>query len=199
MVAGEITTRLVGEITASNALVKLLRLQQLTGGSLVTDDGTREPLDDSKEKLLRDTLQDLEPPVVVFCRFRDDLDRVASAAATLEWSYGEISGHRKDGLDDQGRLPDGLQAVGGQMQAGGVGVDLSRSRVGIVYSAGFSLGDYLQARGRLDRHGQRGENVTFIHLVARDTVDETVMRALARRQEVIESVLNREPGDESDV
>ena len=76
-----------GTVTAANAMVKLLRLQQITGGCVPTDDGVEHRIDNSKQKLLADTLEDIgsDEPVVVFCRFHADLDAIHEAcAAELE-------------------------------------------------------------------------------------------------------------------
>ncbi len=58
----------------------------------------------------------------------------------------------------------------------------------MFYSLGYSLGDYLQARKRTDRPGQT-RPVKFIHLVAENTKDTEVYRALENREEVVESIL----------
>jgi SNF2 family DNA or RNA helicase len=65
-----------GEVTVANALVKLLRLQQITGGYIRTDDGQDVQIDSAKMNLLRDVLEDIDPqePVIVFCRFHKDLE-----------------------------------------------------------------------------------------------------------------------------
>ena len=65
-----------GTVTAANAMVKLLRLQQVTGGCVPTDDHIIHRIDSAKQKLLADTLEDIgkDEPVVVFCRFTADLD-----------------------------------------------------------------------------------------------------------------------------
>ena len=62
-------------------MVKLLRLQQVTGGCVPTDDAVVHRVDSAKLKLLADTLEDIgtEEPVVVFGRFHADLDAVHEA------------------------------------------------------------------------------------------------------------------------
>ena len=91
-----------GEITAANALVKLLRLQQLTSGR-VTVDGEEESrlvqVHDAKEKALADLLTDLpqDEPVVVFGRFRSDLASVHGAAQATGRGSLELSGERQIG------------------------------------------------------------------------------------------------------
>jgi SNF2 family DNA or RNA helicase len=69
-----------------------------------------------------------------------------------------------------------------------VGINLVRARYCVFYSLGFSLGEYLQARKRIHRPGQ-SHTCTYYHLIAKGTVDETVYKALARREEVVEAVL----------
>ncbi len=178
-----------GLITAANAMVKLLRLQQITGGSVKTDDNRYAQVDRSKQNLLADTLEDIgqDEPVVVFCRFHADLDAVHQAAADMGCSSMELSGRR----DELKRWQDGeAQVLAVQISAGGVGVDLTRARYSIYYSLSFSLGEYDQSLSRTHRPGQT-RPVTHIHLVARGTVDEKIIRALEQRAEVIESILKQ--------
>ena len=172
-----------GQITASNALSRLLRLQQITSGYGRLEDGTDVEVDTSKAKVLEDTLTDIgREPVVVFARFVHDLDVVHRTAAKVGIPSYEVSGRRKD----LSEWTSGVLAV--QIQAGGLGLDLTLARYAIYYSLGFSLGDYSQSMARLHRPGQP-HPVEYIHILASGTVDETVMDALARREEVIDHIL----------
>jgi len=177
------------EVTAANALVKLLRLQQITSGFLTDDNGDIQRISEIKQKTLADLLADTpeDRPVVVFCKFVKDLDAVSEVARNLGRNYGEISGRRKD-LTDQATMPEDIQVMGVQIQAGGVGIDLTRASIAVYYSMGFSLGDYLQSLARLHRPGQR-HPVTFYHLIAQGTVDEKVFKALQERQEIVSNIL----------
>jgi SNF2 family DNA or RNA helicase len=176
-----------GRVTAANAMVKLLRLQQVAGGWVKTDDGQYHRVDSAKQKLLADTLEDIGPkePVVAFCRFHADLDAVHEAAKVAGYQSLELSGRR----DELKLWQDGqAQVLAVQISAGGVGVDLTRARYSIYYSLSFSLGEYDQALSRVHRPGQT-RPVEHIHLVARNTVDVKIMRALEKRAEVVEAVL----------
>ena len=176
-----------GRITATNALVKLIRLQQIANGVVKTDEGIQHRVDDAKRKLLADTLEDMgkDEPVVVFCRYHLDLDAVHEACGAVGFECLELSGRQ----DDLARWQKGSgQVLAVQISAGGVGVDLTRARFSIYYSLGFSLGDYEQSEKRIHRPGQT-RPVEYIHLVARNTVDVKIMRALARRAAIVESIL----------
>lgn len=178
-----------GEITASNALVKLLRLQQITGGTVNTDDNKRILVSTDKRDRLAELIGDLptDEPIVVFCRFHGDLNAVHVASEHAKRKCWELSGREK-------QLEKWQEATGGevlavQIQSGGVGIDLTRSNYCCFYSIGFSLGDYEQALARVDRPGQK-KPVTYYHLVATNTADEYVYRALRNRKNLVEAVVD---------
>lgn len=181
-----------GTVTAANALVRLLRLQQITSGTVPLDDSDKiERVDTSKQEALYDLIDALSPeePVVVFGRFHADLDAAMVTAERLGRPYLELSGRRKE-LDQHGCMRDVPgQVLGVQIQAGGLGVDLTRARYAVYYSLGFSLGEYQQSVARLHRFGQT-RPVFLYHLIATGTVDERVYKALAERQQVVESIVN---------
>jgi len=180
-----------GAVTASNALAKLLRLQQVTCGFLPVQGINGETLrleEISTEK--RDALTELleeagHEPVVVFCRFKHDLAATRQAAEGLGRRSGELSGDRNDmAAWDAGEVD--VMAV--QVQAGGMGIDLTRARYGIYFSMVFSLGEYDQSLARLCRTNQT-RPVTIYRLTAEKTVDEKICKVLDAKREVIEAIL----------
>tara|TARA_R110002012_G_scaffold67465_1_gene175815 strand:+ start:5075 stop:6493 length:1419 start_codon:yes stop_codon:yes gene_type:complete len=187
-----------GEITAANALVKLLRLQQTTGGYVPVDEGDYgaapavHQIDCAKEDALVELLTALQPsePVAVFARFSGDLLTVHKAAKRVKRRSLELSGKRKE-LEawQSGAAP--ILAV--QIQAGGVGIDLTRcGEMNCAYtvylSVGHNLGDYEQSLARVHRPGQE-RTVFYYHIVAENTVDVKVYRALRDRKNIVESVM----------
>jgi len=191
-IAEELTAEIEqGTITVSNALNKLLRLQQVTSGFAHLTEGGTVPIDGTPAKrlALEDRLGDLPAtePVVVFCRFRNDLAEVQAAAKSLGREYAEVSGSRKD--LERWQAGDAV-ILGVQIQSGGLGIDCSRAAYAFYYSIGFSLGDYQQSLARLHRPGQT-RCVRYYHLVCKDSVDEQVYAALQNRQNVIEAVMAR--------
>lgn len=180
-----------GVVTATNALTRLLRLQQVTSGYTVEDETkVVHEVDDGKETLLGELLLDLpdREPVVVCCRFRHDLDIVKRVAEKLDRRYGEVSGRRKD-LTENATMPGDVDVLGVQIQSGGVGIDLTRACYCVLFSVGFSPIDYEQFLKRVHRPGQT-RTTHYYHLIASGTVDEAVYGALKNKQEVIDSVLD---------
>lgn len=194
-----------GTVTAKNAMVKLLRLQQVTSGHVPLDAefgnpesaGRIEMVGHEKQKALAELLSEIaaHERVVVFSRFTEDLTRAREVAEEMGREYGEVSGNAKD-LTEHAQIPERVNVLGVQIRSGGTGVDFTAARYGIYYSMGLSLADYLQSRKRLWRPGQE-RNVMLYHLVATGTVDVRVYGAMARRQRVIESVVEQLKNHES--
>ena len=178
-----------GELTAANAMVKLIRLQQITGGVIEDDDGIRHVVDTSKRDDLRELLSSLPPgePVTVFALFREDLSAIHEACAQADppRSSMELSGERKELVEWQ---KGGADVLAVQIQSGGTGIDLTRARYCVFYSVGFNDGDYQQATCRNHRPGQ-DKPVTFFHIVAKDTVDPVVYLSNQKKRSVSAEVL----------
>jgi len=182
-----------GELTASNALSQLLRLQQIASGyvSIENGFGEREMVQVGTEKIdtFIDVIDEIEKdePVVVFCRFSQDITNVIEALKKQGRVVGELSGKRNDLADFKAGKFDSLVI---QVQAGGVGVDLTRARYCIYYSIGFSLGDYEQSLARISRPGQKSDHVIYTHIIARNTVDEKIYKALEDKKDIVKSIID---------
>jgi hypothetical protein len=189
-----------GKVTAKNALTRLLKLQQAVNGFVKTDDNKIVDIGNSRRLALEDILEDLRrdvdtetgevmfEPVVIFCRFHHDLDSVGQASQNVTGMRAmELSGRINELAEWQ--QPGAPPVLAVQIQAGGVGVNLVRACYAIYYSIGFSLGDYEQAKARIHRPGQ-GRSVTHIHMIANGTFDEIVYRALKKKHDVVDYVLN---------
>jgi superfamily II DNA or RNA helicase len=187
-----------GVVSADNILVKLLKAQQMACGFTKIDD-TDEVIriDTSKLDTLEDILNDLpdmenipqHTPVVVYARFTEDLRGIKALATKLGYTYGEISG----AIDQQEDFKAGkINLLGCQINAGGTGVDGLQevAHIGIYYSTGHSLIEYVQSLGRLDRPGQKN-SVLNIYIVAENTVDEDIVQALQNKEDVIKFLENK--------
>lgn len=176
-----------GTITAGNAMVKVGKLHQLAAGHVKHEDGRVEEVHREKDGLLAEVLDELGPvePVVIFAWYVADLARIHAACEAAGRECLEVSGRR----DDLAAWKAGAgSAIAVQIQAGGVGVDLSRACQGIYWTTCHSHPLYVQSRARL--LGQKDRRpVSFTHLVAARTVDEGIYRALERKAELLDDLL----------
>ena len=189
------------EVTAANAMVRLQRLQQITGGSLPDEQLRPAAVDTAKEKLLAGFLEDVGgEPVVVFAVYKADLAAIHRAAGAAGLTSGEVSGSRNDlARWKSGALPplkvegeaaayDAPQVLAVQIQSGGEGIDLTRARIAVYYSHGFSLAQYLQSRARIWRPPQK-RGCLFVHLQVRNSIDQYVLQAVLARRDLVEGTL----------
>lgn len=178
-------------VVASNVLVKLIRLQQITSGFCMTKETVFEEeqvqeLNTAKRDALIEILSDISPAasVVVFCVFKHDLAQVSVAAEEAKRKCFEVSGSC-DQLDEWRKNPGAVIAV--QIQAGAEGIDMTNAHHAIYFSIPHSLAQYNQSMARLYRPGQKNP-VSFMHLVATNTIDESLYKTLKRRKDIIQAI-----------
>jgi SNF2 family DNA or RNA helicase len=198
-----------GLVTVANAMVKVTKLQQATSGFVRVDKEDMDPellrargdavldvsTDDTKEKLLIEILEEIEPheAVVVFSRFHYDLSATHRAAeATGRPSY-ELSG-RDGGKKEQHKWSESARAGDGpvlaaQAEAGALGIDLTAAHYAVYYSLSLDRGKYDQSKARLHRPGQKNK-VTNVHLLVRGSVDEKIYRGYGEGRDAVNFILD---------
>lgn len=184
-------------ISTPHVLTSLLRLSQCTGGWIKDDEGDEHVVSSAKLTALKDVTSDLfdaGKKVVVFARFRAE---IAALTEALEKQLGgevlEIHGgipvSHRGAIVERFQDPEGPRAIVVQTRAGGLGITLTASDTAVFYSLDYSFADYDQARARVHRIGQT-QKVTYVHLVARDSIDEAVLDALAQKKSVADMVVD---------
>ena len=180
-----------GHIVANNVLTKLLRLQQIASGFCMVNTDTAgntevQELNTAKQDCLADMLSDISPvsSVVVFCVYRHDIKAIREAAKKAKRDVFELSGTVNE-LDEWKQKDGAVIAV--QIQAGAEGVDMTKANHAVYFSVPHSLALYNQSKARLYRPGQTG-SVSFIHLIAKGTVDEAMYKSLIKKKDTIESI-----------
>ena len=183
-------------LTAATVLTKLLRLQQITGGFLQPDDGGKpRAVNTAKLDALADILEDLEPgkKLVIFARFRPELDAIRALLKQKGIRCGYIAGDVPQ--KDRGGIVRDFQenpettAFVAQTATAGLGITLTAASVTVFYSVGYNYAEYEQATARTHRIGQ-AEPCTYLHLVVEDSVDETVLQALQRKEDIAHSIVD---------
>lgn len=178
-----------GEVTTTNVLTRLLRLSQCTGGFIRDDmDGIVQEVSRAKLDALEDILDECEEQgkkAVVFARFIPEIQAIEKLLKKRKTEYSVIHGGIKDRAEQVERFqsnPD-VKVFVGQLQTTGMGLTLTAASVAIFYSLDFSYANYEQSRARIHRIGQT-QKCVYIHLVAKNTVDEKVMEALKHKGDV---------------
>ena len=191
------TELIESEITATNILIKLMRLSQISGGHVRDDDGKYQVVSKTKINELKDILEDMiitnKNKVVVFARFVPEIESIKKLAEDMKIDYCSISGEVP--IEERGKEVNEFQTNEtkklfiAQIQTAGVGITLTAANTAVFYSLDFNYANYSQAIARIHRIGQR--NIcTYINLITRNTVDEKIMKALNNKENIAKSIVD---------
>ena len=179
-------------VTAPIILTKLLRFSQLTAGFISTADGaTYEVGENEKVKALLEILAEAEGKVVVWTRFKKEMAGIVSALKDRDINYVSLSGNdsseaRQKAIDAFNTVPD-IKVFVSQIEAGGVGINLTAANVCVYMTNPYALGTRLQSEDRVHRIGQRS-NVTYIDIIVPGTVDEHIIKMLRDKKDIADIV-----------
>lgn len=187
-----------GTISASTVLTKLLRLQQFTGGFVIAD-GEEKPQQigsgkiNALEDIVDDYVIDSGKKLVIFARFRAELDLIQKLLDKKKLKYGVIYGDIK--LSDRGEIVKDFQeneetkVFLAQIDTAGLGITLTAADTCVYYSVNFNYAAYSQSLARIHRIGQRN-TCTYIHLTTKGTVDELIMKALHKKEDLAKTIVD---------
>ncbi len=180
------------EVVAVQALSAGIKLQQITSG-FVLHEGTAHYVSDQNPRLaaLRDLIEDIDGQFIVWARFREEIRAIGemfrSSGICAVTYFGDTSpADREIAIDEFQR--GNARAFIGQQQAAGMGLTLTAAQTAIYYSNDFNLEHRLQSEDRCHRKGTKGR-VVYIDLVAEDSIDEIITRALQHKSDVAAAIL----------
>lgn len=171
-----------GEIIASSAAVVTNKLLQIASGSVYDENGEVHKIHTRKIEVLKEILKDLSgEPALVFYNFKHEKDEILKAIpeARVLTSDEDIKAWNKKEIKLLLAHP-ASAGYGLNMQDGG--------HIIIWYSPTWNLELYDQANARLNRQGQK-EPVIVKHLIAKDTMDSVVLKALKSKEHSQETLL----------
>ena len=187
--------------TTQSVLTQLMRLQQITCGFLQPDD---EPIQEIKSNRLNELLsvvEETQGKIIIWATWTYDIRKIAEL---LSKEYGEDSvatyygaTHQDDRQDIVKQFQDPeskLRFFVGQPRTGGFGLTLTAAQTVIYYSNSYDLEIRLQSEDRVHRIGQKSK-VTYIDLIAEDTVDNKIVKALRKKINIASEVMGEELKD----
>ncbi|MFA5103413.1 MAG: DEAD/DEAH box helicase, partial [Candidatus Thermoplasmatota archaeon] len=197
------------EVKANMVLPQIMRLAEITGGFLpMKKDGVQEIVQVGTEKM--DALVDFityfptNKKLVIFCRFTPEINAIVERLKSMDITVEKIDGSvpdpkvRNDIIESFQHAQDPRVLVI-QSQTGGLGITLHRADTIVFYSGNESLLDYEQAKARVQRYGQTGDKVTYVHIVAKGTIDEKIVAVLRAKKDLANIVVDELLDDDEDV
>ena len=187
-----------GDVTAVNAAVATMKLRQIANGAVYADEERREPrtdrkvldIHDAKIEAVKDLVAELEgQPAFIAYEFQHELTRLKKALGNPPYLAGGVK--PKDAIEIAERWNAGdLPVLLVQPQSVAHGLNLQGAGRAIIwYGLTWNLEDYTQLIQRIWRQGKVGQLFNY-RLIAKGTVDEDVVAALAKKDRVQGALLD---------
>ena len=190
-----------GKVTSTmTVLTQLMRLHQITCGHFTADDGSVQTINNNRVNELLNILEETEGRAIIWANYQKDITQIVE---NIEKEYGPGSVVDYYGLTAQEDRQDNIRQfqsdpkcrfLVGTPSTGGYGITLTAANTVIYYSNGYDLEKRLQSEDRAHRIGQK-KNVTYIDIIAEDTVDEKIVKALRDKINIASEVLGEELKD----
>ena len=186
--------------TTVNVLTQLMRLHQITCGYVTADDGTIQEVESNRLNELMSILEETEGKVIIWANYQFSVSDIIQKITKV---YGPDSYVHYYGLTPQEDRQDYIRKfqndpkcrfIIGTPQTGGYGITLTQANTVIYYSNGYDLEKRLQSEDRAHRIGQK-KNVTYIDIIAEDTIDEKIVEALRDKIDIASQVMGEELRD----
>jgi SNF2 family DNA or RNA helicase len=184
-----------GEVTITNVLTKLLRLSQLTGGFIGSDESSDvEQVSTAKLDVLEDIIDaalEENRKLVIIARFVAELEAICRLLEKRCVNYSLIKGGVKDRDEQVAQFqndPD-VPVFVGQIATAGLGITLTAASTMVFYSLDYSMSNFEQTKARIHRAGQRMPCI-YIYLTAKGTIDEKVLKALKNKANLARTLVD---------
>lgn len=168
-----------GEVTAANAAALSNKLSQMANGAVYTDDENTMHIHDRKLDALEDIIESANGnPILVAYWYKHDLERIVKLLKKLKVPYSKIGSAESIEKWNKGEYAVGLI----HPASAGHGLNLQSGGSTLVwFGLTWSLELYQQTNARLWRQGQSSKTVVVQHIIAKDSIDERVMKALRQK------------------
>ena len=190
-----------GKVTTTmTVLTQLMRLHQITCGHFTADDGGVQLIPSNRINELMDILEEIDGKAIIWANYQMDVNEIIK---NVEAKHQKGSIVDYYGLTPQEDRQDNIRKfqsdpkcrfMVGTPSTGGYGITLTAANTVIYYSNGYDLEKRLQSEDRAHRIGQK-KNVTYIDIIAEDTVDEKIVKALREKINIASEVMGEELKD----
>ena len=183
--------------SASIALVKALRLQQIVSGFLTMEDGSVKKIESNRHKALLELIGTIpaDQKIIVWSTFHYDYKVIAEtlhkAGILFTEAHGLIPEKKKIENLEMFRNSQSVRILIGSPASIGIGINLVEAAYSIWYSRNFSMIQDSQAEARNYRGGsERHRTITRYDLVSPDTVDELALQAVEEKFDLAARILS---------
>lgn len=182
-----------GEITAANAASLSGKLTQMANGAVYSDEEDTVIIHERKLDALEDIIEAANgKPILVAYWYKHDFDRITERLMKVGVEYQKLDSDTSIKKWNNGELPVALI----HPASAGHGLNLQSGGSTLVwFGLTWSLELYQQTVARLWRQGQTSNTVSVLHLTAKGTIDERIMRALSLKDNTQSALIDAVKAD----
>ena len=184
-------------VTTVTALTQIMRLQQITCGHFVADDGTTQNIKHNRMTELMDILEEVEGKAIIWAHWQRDVELITAAIekqygpGSVVHYYGKTLPEQRDYAIRNFKENDKVRFFVGTPATGGYGITLTQANTVIYYSNGYDLEKRMQSEDRAHRIGQK-KTVTYVDIIAEKTVDTKIVKSLRKKINIASKVMGEE-------
>ena len=186
------------QMTTQSAMVQLMRLHQITCGHFTSDDGTIKEIKNERLTALVDILDEVENKAVIWAHYRHDINAIVNAVEkkfgkeSYVTYFGDTTNEERQNAIKQIQDPNSsVRFIIGTPQTGGYGITLTGANTMVYYANGYDYEKRIQSEARINRAGQT-RKMTYIDIIAEDTVDEKIVKALKSKMNIASKITGDE-------
>ena len=185
------------QVSFNNKLTEIIKLTQLTDGFYTTDTGETKNMASAKLDELPNILNELDGKVIIWSRYVNSLENIISllkknyGTNSTVAIYGKTPTKERPKIIESFQKDDKVRFFVGNPQTAGYGLNLTKATTVIYFNNSFNLEERQQSEDRAHRAGQKA-SVLYIDIVARNTVDEYILKSLREKIKISAKTLGEE-------
>ena len=181
-------------MTVNNVLTKLLKLHQIACGFINHDEGVKVYENSKKIEELGNTIDEMSGKIIIWANYIHNIKEIESfikkeyGENSVVTYYGETSAEDRDIAKQRFNNDPECRFFIGNPQTAGYGLTLVAAENEIYFSNSYDIEKRQQSEDRAHRIGQT-KNVNIVDIIARNTVDETIMKSLKTKKSLQDIVM----------
>jgi SNF2 family DNA or RNA helicase len=146
---------------------------------------------------LLELLEQIEGKSIIWANYVHNIESITNKLKDIYGEssvvniYGDVSAEKRKEAVHRFQNDDRCKFFVGNPSTGGFGITLTAASYVIYYSNNYSYEVRLQSEDRAHRIGQK-KNVTYIDIVARDSIDFHILKALQNKLQISNKTLGED-------
>jgi SNF2 family DNA or RNA helicase len=184
-------------VSFSNKLTEIVKLHQVCNGFTKNDEGEIIELNKQKLNALDEIIEETDGKIIIFANYIFNIKNIISfledkyGKNTTVSIYGDVDVKGRQEAVKRIQEDKNTRFIVANPTTGGFGLTLTACNTVVYFSNSYNLEVRMQSEDRAHRMGQKG-SVLYIDIVAKNTLDEAIMKSLTNKGKIAAKTLGEE-------